>query len=147
MGVGGQCHAPASLSLGETRYPLYRRLGGPQGKSGRVWKIPPPTGIRSPDRPACGESLYRLSYPGALLEDSSVFILRGKQILKLLFYECLTVTLRRSVTVNQWLRTLLSLQTWISRQWGTQEFCAGGGGGFQQIQLRTEDIEKGIWGR
>jgi hypothetical protein len=23
----------------ETRYPLYRRLGGPQGRSGRVWKI------------------------------------------------------------------------------------------------------------
>ena len=23
-----------------------------------------PTGIRSPDRPACSESLYRLSYPG-----------------------------------------------------------------------------------
>ena len=23
-----------------------------------------PTGVRSPDRPACSESLYRLSYPG-----------------------------------------------------------------------------------
>ena len=27
-------------------------------------KISPLTGIRSPDRPACSESLYRLSYPG-----------------------------------------------------------------------------------
>ena len=35
-----------------------------QGRSGRVWKISPPTGIRSPDRPARSESLYRLSYPG-----------------------------------------------------------------------------------
>jgi hypothetical protein len=26
----------------ETRYPLYRRLGGPQGLSGQVWRIPPP---------------------------------------------------------------------------------------------------------
>ena len=26
-----------------------------------------PTGIRSPDRPACSESLYRLSYPGPRL--------------------------------------------------------------------------------
>ena len=34
------------------RYPLYRRLGGPQGRSGRVGKISPPTGIRSADRPA-----------------------------------------------------------------------------------------------
>jgi hypothetical protein len=25
----------------ETRYPLYRRLGGPQDQSGRVWKISP----------------------------------------------------------------------------------------------------------
>jgi hypothetical protein len=26
----------------ETRYPLYRRLGGPQDRSGRLWKISPP---------------------------------------------------------------------------------------------------------
>jgi hypothetical protein len=39
--------------------PLYRRLCGPEGLSGRVRKIsPPPTGTRSPDRPACSESLY-----------------------------------------------------------------------------------------
>ena len=29
----------------DTRYPLYRRLGGPQGRSGRVQKISPPTGF------------------------------------------------------------------------------------------------------
>jgi hypothetical protein len=28
-GVGGQHHAPATLSPGKTRYPFYRRLGGP----------------------------------------------------------------------------------------------------------------------
>jgi hypothetical protein len=39
MGVGGQLHAPATLPLGKTRYPLYRRLGGPHGRSGRVRKI------------------------------------------------------------------------------------------------------------
>ena len=48
---------------GKTRYPLYRRLGGPQGLSGRVRKISPPTGIRSTDRPARSQSLYRLRYP------------------------------------------------------------------------------------
>jgi hypothetical protein len=42
MGVGGQLHAPAALPPGMTRYPLYRRLGGPQGRSGRVLKISPP---------------------------------------------------------------------------------------------------------
>jgi hypothetical protein len=35
-GVGYQHHAPAALPLGKTRYPWYRRLGGPQGRSGRV---------------------------------------------------------------------------------------------------------------
>ena len=39
MGVGGQRHAPAALPPGNTRYPLYRRLGGPQGRPGRVPKI------------------------------------------------------------------------------------------------------------
>ena len=47
MRVGGQHHAPAALPPGKTRCPLYRRLGGPQGWSGRVRKISPPTGIRS----------------------------------------------------------------------------------------------------
>ena len=45
------------------QYPLYRRLCGTQGRSGRVQKISPPTGIRSLDRPAHSHSLYRLSYP------------------------------------------------------------------------------------
>jgi len=48
---------------GKTRYPLYRRLGGPQGWSGQAWKISPPTGIQYPDRPTRSQSLYRLSYP------------------------------------------------------------------------------------
>ena len=62
--MGGQHHAPAALPPGKTRYPLYRWLGGPQGRSGRVRKISPPTGFWSPDRPARSKSLYRLSYRG-----------------------------------------------------------------------------------
>ena len=48
----------------KTRFTVYRRLGGSQGRCGRVRKISPPprTGIRSPDRPARSELLYRLSY-------------------------------------------------------------------------------------
>jgi hypothetical protein len=45
MSVGGQRHAPVALPSGKTRYPLYRRLGGPQGQSRRVRKISPPTGF------------------------------------------------------------------------------------------------------
>jgi len=59
MGVGGQGHAPAALPPGKTRYPLYRRLGGPQGRSGLVRKISF-TGIRSPDRPVRSESLFNV---------------------------------------------------------------------------------------
>ena len=45
MGVDGQCHAVAALSLGKTRYPLCRRLGGPHGQSGLVQKVLPPMGF------------------------------------------------------------------------------------------------------
>ena len=41
MEVGGQRHAPAGFTPRKTRYPLYRRLGGPQGRFGRVRKISP----------------------------------------------------------------------------------------------------------
>jgi len=37
-----QHYAPAALPPGKTRYRLYRRLGGPQGWSGRLRKISPP---------------------------------------------------------------------------------------------------------
>jgi len=39
----GQRHLPAALLFqGKTRYPLYRRLGRPHGRSGQVRKISPP---------------------------------------------------------------------------------------------------------
>ena len=36
---------PRPLYPGKKWYPLYRRRGGPQGRSGRVRKVSPPTGI------------------------------------------------------------------------------------------------------
>ena len=39
MEVGDQRHAPAALSPEKPRYPSYRRLGGPRGRSERVRKI------------------------------------------------------------------------------------------------------------
>ena len=41
----GQRHVPDALPPGKTRYPLYRRLGGPQARSGWVRKISPPPGF------------------------------------------------------------------------------------------------------
>ena len=63
-GVGGQRHAPADLPPVKTRYFLYRRLNGPQGRSGQLRKISAPIRIRYPDLPARSEALHRLSYPG-----------------------------------------------------------------------------------
>ena len=45
MGMGGQGHGPVALPPGKTRYPLYRGLGGPQGRSERVQKISPLPGF------------------------------------------------------------------------------------------------------
>jgi hypothetical protein len=45
MGVGVQHHAPAVLPPGKTRYPMCRRLGEPQGRSGRMRKTSPPPGF------------------------------------------------------------------------------------------------------
>jgi hypothetical protein len=70
--MSGQLHAPAALPPEKSpRYPFYRRLGGPQSKSGRYGEVnifftltglelPPP-----PLRPARSQWLYRLSYPGS----------------------------------------------------------------------------------
>ena len=45
MGLVGQHQSPADLPSGKTRYPLYRRVGGPQGRSGRGRKISPAPGF------------------------------------------------------------------------------------------------------
>ena len=44
-GEGSVLRPGRSLPPGKTRYPLYRRLGGPQGRSGQVRKISPPPGF------------------------------------------------------------------------------------------------------
>ena len=48
MEVGGQHHGPDVLPPGKTRYPLCRRLDGPQNGSGRVRKISPSQGFDPP---------------------------------------------------------------------------------------------------
>ena len=68
-GLGFRRHTPAALLDGkETRYTLYRRLGGP--RAGPDWYGKScPYGIRSSDLPARTDSLYRLSYPGAQINN------------------------------------------------------------------------------
>ena len=66
--VGGQHHAPAVLPLGERL--CTHCTGGWMGPragldGGGKSRPPPPNGIRTPNRPACSESLFRLSYRSA----------------------------------------------------------------------------------
>ena len=45
-GCEGSASRPGrTLPLGKTMYPLYKRLGGPQGQSEQVRKISPPSGF------------------------------------------------------------------------------------------------------
>ena len=41
MWEGSQRHTPAALQPGKTRYPLFKGLGWPQGRSKRVQEISP----------------------------------------------------------------------------------------------------------
>ena len=81
-----------TLPPGKTRYPLYRRLGGPQGRSGRTKNVVP-TGIEGKSRPLfhtgiesrwgrdfppvgrVDQSLYRLNYTAHKLIIVSVICL------------------------------------------------------------------------
>ena len=60
-GVSGQRHAPAVLYPRERPVPVVQEA---EWAPGPVWTggKSSPTGIRSPDRPARSQSLYRLSY-------------------------------------------------------------------------------------
>ena len=93
-----------TLPPGKTRYTLYRRLGGPQGRSGQAENLAP-TGIRSPDRSAPSHSLYRLSCPESYARDlckiyrngiysshgsriSLLYLLDYSLFVKVLIFEC-----------------------------------------------------------
>jgi len=51
-----------TLPSGKIQYAFYRRLGGPQGRSGWAENLVP-TGIRSRTVQSVAQLLYRLSYP------------------------------------------------------------------------------------
>jgi hypothetical protein len=54
-----------SLPPGKTRYPLYKRLGGPQGRSGKVRKMSLQPGFDPRTVQPVAQSLYRLGFPSA----------------------------------------------------------------------------------
>jgi len=64
MGVDGQRHAPADLPPEKNPVPIVQEVGWAQGPVWTGAENLAPTRIRSPDRTARSESLYRLSHPG-----------------------------------------------------------------------------------
>jgi len=66
-GGGWSMPCPSQFTPGMTRYPLYRRLGGPQERSGRVRKISSPPPGFDPRTVQSAASRYRLSYPGPII--------------------------------------------------------------------------------
>ena len=63
-GVRGPRHAPALFTPEKDQVPIVQEAGWAPGSVWTGAENLAPTGIRSPDRPACSQSLYRLSYPG-----------------------------------------------------------------------------------
>ena len=94
-----------TLPPGETRYRLYRRLGGPQGRSGRTENLVP-TGIRSPDRPARSQSLYRLGYPAHRRIRKLRTILTCKACCKM---NCIAILVMKTIWGGKSIRVALSL--------------------------------------
>jgi hypothetical protein len=75
-----------TLPPGKTRYQLYRRLGGPQGRSGWAENLVL-TGIRSRTVQPVAQSLYRLSYYRIIPLKRPMFC---PYILQLFPYNCIS---------------------------------------------------------
>ena len=98
MGVNGQRHALTALPLGKTLYPLYRRLGGPQGWSGQVQKIMPPLGFD----PRTAQPVASCYANWAIL---ALFIVRTFSIIDVSLYSCLSFPVCKThifCTVSYW---------------------------------------------
>ena len=67
-GVGGQHHAPAAIPPGKAWYPLYRRLGKPQGRSVRLRKISPPSRFDPRTVQAVASRYTDCAIPAAILQ-------------------------------------------------------------------------------
>jgi hypothetical protein len=78
MEVSGPLHVPVALPPGKKpRYPLERRLGGPQSRSGGCGEEKNLT-MPGIERGASSPSLYRLSYP-----DSPITCTEDQNLIKI----------------------------------------------------------------
>jgi len=69
QGDGRSRPRPGRLNPGkETQYPLYRRLGGPKGRAGRLWKTSPPVGIETRTDQPVSSRYTNYAMPAAVME-------------------------------------------------------------------------------
>jgi hypothetical protein len=78
--VDGQHHALAAIPWGKTRYPLYRRLGGTQGRSERVRKISPSPGFdpRTVQPVASHYTDWAIPAPRTINTDVKLFVAKSR---------------------------------------------------------------------
>jgi len=73
-GEGSASHPGRSLPPGKTRYPLYRRLDGPQGRSGQMRKISPLPGFNPQTvQPVASRYTDYATWPTYIMRQSSKF--------------------------------------------------------------------------
>jgi len=83
-------HAPTAVSPGMNRLPLYRRLGGPQGRSGRVGEISPTVGFDPQNvRPVASSYTDKLSVLNLVIRHQIGLASSLRWIGQILSKECL----------------------------------------------------------
>jgi hypothetical protein len=73
-GGGWSAQRSGRSTTGKDPVPIVQEAGWVQGPVSTCAKHLAPTGIRSSDRPACSQSLYRLSYPAHHSKQGSLLI-------------------------------------------------------------------------
>ena len=139
-GEWSAAHPGRTLPPGITRYALYRRLGGPQGRSGRAENLVP-TGIRSRTIQPVAQSLYWLSYPAhQLWFIRSVYWAKHCQLHQSQIFAWAGNLMRMS---ND--RTFIYVQHqtgWIKKSWKT-EIAMGRWSWSRHENIRSEELEEG----
>jgi hypothetical protein len=71
-GGGWSSPRPGRVTPGKDPVPIVQEAGWATGPVWTCMKNLAPTGIRSPDRPACSQSLYGLSYLAPLMQGTNI---------------------------------------------------------------------------
>ena len=105
-----------TLPPGKTRYPFYRRLGGPQGRSGRAENLVP-TGIRSRTVQPVAQSLYQLSYPVLNISTEQNVWKENGNILIFIYPYVSSVRLMSDISRTVWICTVANGTFVVSCVW------------------------------